>query len=64
MKSCTLTRIDSTGEARRIIENGGAYVNKRRVTNIKDTVQEQDVVGESIVILRTGKKSHHVVYVT
>jgi tyrosyl-tRNA synthetase len=48
----------SKGEARRVITQGGAYVNNRRRTGIETRLTEADLAGESVLVLRTGKKSY------
>ena len=47
----------SKGEARRIITQGGAYVNNRRVDSIETRFGPSDLASESILVLRSGKKS-------
>ncbi|MBN2473470.1 MAG: tyrosine--tRNA ligase [Pirellulales bacterium] len=48
----------SKGEARRTITQGGAYVNNRRVEGIETCLGPQHLVGESTVVLRSGKKKY------
>ncbi len=48
----------SNGEARRAIEQGGAYVNNRRRTNLADCLSASDLAGESVAVLRRGKKRY------
>ncbi len=48
----------SKGEARRIITQGGAYVNNRRVEGIETTLSTNDLVGQSTIVLRSGKKKY------
>ncbi|MHB8970883.1 MAG: tyrosine--tRNA ligase [Pirellulaceae bacterium] len=48
----------SNGEARRAIEQGGAYVNNRRRTDLADRLTPADLAGESVVVLRSGKKRY------
>ncbi|MFZ5833375.1 MAG: tyrosine--tRNA ligase [Planctomycetota bacterium] len=48
----------SKGEARRCIAQGGAYVNNRRVAGVEAFVTDADLVGDTTVVLRTGKKSY------
>jgi tyrosyl-tRNA synthetase len=45
-------------EARRIVSQGGAYVNNRRVEGIDSRVGIQDLASETIVVLRAGKKNY------
>ena len=48
----------SKGEARRIITQGGAYVNNRRVEGIDTRLCADDLVSESTMVLRCGKKRY------
>ena len=48
----------SKGEARRTIEQGGAYVNNRRVTGIEQQLATADLASESVMVLRSGKKKY------
>jgi tyrosyl-tRNA synthetase len=48
----------SRGEARRTIQQGGAYVNGRRVGDVDYVVSESDLAAGGI-LLRAGKKRHH-----
>ena len=48
----------SKGEARRAIEQGGAYVNNRRVESIDRRLNEGDLASESVLVLRSGKKKY------
>jgi tyrosyl-tRNA synthetase len=48
----------SNGEARRVIEQGGAYVNNRRRTELHDTLTASDLAGERVAVLRSGKKRY------
>jgi len=53
----------SKGEARRLVENRGLYVNNRRVEDIGARVGEADVIDGRVLVLRSGKKSFHLVKV-
>jgi tyrosyl-tRNA synthetase len=48
----------SRGEARRAIQQGGAYVNDERVADVNYVVGESDLTSEGI-LLRVGKKRYH-----
>ncbi len=48
----------SKGEARRIITQGGAYRNNRRVTSPDTRLGPADLASESVLVLRTGKKNY------
>jgi tyrosyl-tRNA synthetase len=57
------TVTNSKGAARRLVEQGGAYVNNRKVSGIDHRVTLQDLATESMIVLRSGKKEHHFVRV-
>jgi len=48
----------SRAAARRTIEQGGAYVNNRRVTDPSYRLTVNDLAGSSTLVLRSGKKSY------
>jgi tyrosyl-tRNA synthetase len=48
----------SRGEARRMIQQGGAYINDERVTDVDYVVGESDLTKDGI-LLRVGKKRFH-----
>ncbi|MFM8986755.1 MAG: tyrosine--tRNA ligase [Planctomycetia bacterium] len=48
----------STSAARRTIEQGGAYVNTRRVTDLAHRLTPRDLAGAATLVLRSGKKSY------
>jgi tyrosyl-tRNA synthetase len=45
-------------DARRTIEQGGAYVNNRRADSIEATLTARDLASESVIVLRSGKKKY------
>jgi tyrosyl-tRNA synthetase len=45
-------------EARRIVTQGGVYVNNRRVGSIETTLGPGDLAGQTILVLRSGKKNY------
>ena len=51
----------SRGEARRLVQSGGLYLNNRRVADVESTVAEADIVDGLLIVLRSGKKRHHLV---
>lgn len=53
----------SKGEARRLVKNGGAYVNNVKVMNEKNTVGADDLVGDCMLLLAAGKKNKMLVRV-
>ena len=49
------------GEAtagRRTIEQGGAYVNNRRISDVACRLTAKDLAGAATLVLRSGKKSY------
>jgi tyrosyl-tRNA synthetase len=53
----------SRGAVRRLIESGGLYLNNRRVADAAQTVGQADIVGGRLLVLRSGKKTFHLVKV-
>ncbi|KAJ8901832.1 hypothetical protein NDN08_004037 [Rhodosorus marinus] len=54
---------NSKGEARRLIKNGGGYVNNAKVTSAEATVNETDLIEGRLLLLAAGKKSKMLVRV-
>ena len=48
----------SKGEARRTVQQGGAYVNNRRVVDENTMLNVQSLASETIMVLRTGKRNY------
>jgi tyrosyl-tRNA synthetase len=48
----------SKGEARRAVQQGGTYVNNRRVSDEQQRLSTKDLVGGSLIVLRSGKKKY------
>jgi tyrosyl-tRNA synthetase len=48
----------SKGDARRAISEGGAYVNNRRAAAVEARLTPADLAGESIIVLRKGKRNY------
>lgn len=48
----------SKGEARRTVQQGGAYVNNRRVEDLNTTLGKQHLASETVLVLRSGKKKY------
>jgi tyrosyl-tRNA synthetase len=48
----------SKGDARRTIQQGGAYVNNRRMTEVEAKLTAKDLASETVMVLRSGKKSY------
>ncbi|WP_146397546.1 tyrosine--tRNA ligase [Pseudobythopirellula maris] len=48
----------SKGDARRTVEQGGAYVNNRRVEGLDTSIGRGDLASETVVVLRSGRKRY------
>jgi len=48
--------VSSKGEARRLISQGGVYVNNRKVADLHYKLTPRDLASEHFVLMRTGKK--------
>jgi tyrosyl-tRNA synthetase len=53
----------SRGEARRLIEQGGAYINDRQVTSFDETITASMADSEGLIHLRKGKKRHFLIVI-
>ena len=51
----------SRGNARRLIEGGGIYINNRRVIDYECTVSLGEAIEGTVVVLRKGAREHHLV---
>lgn len=54
--------VGSKGEAKRLLTAGGVYVNNRRVGETT-VVTDRDLASESLLVIRTGKKTYHLIKV-
>ncbi len=48
----------SKAEARRTIQQGGAYVNNRRIEDVEAVLSPADLASETVLVLRSGKKKY------
>ena len=55
---------DSKGAARRLVTQGGAYINNQRVTEVEHQVTLAQLATETMLIVRGGKKDYCLVRVT
>lgn len=61
----TLTKLaPSKGEARRTIQQGGAYVNNRPVAELDRRLTTEDLASETTLVLRSGKKRYALIRLT
>jgi tyrosyl-tRNA synthetase len=54
----------SKGEARRLVQGGGVYVNNRRVSDPQTKLTRKDAIGGQLFIVRKGQKQNYVVRLT
>jgi len=54
----------SKGEARRLIQNGGIYLNNMRMADVKRAVALSDAIEGQALILRKGQKDYRLVKIT
>lgn len=48
----------SKGEARRTVQQGGAYVNNSRIEGIEVSLDKSHLASETVIVLRSGKKKY------
>lgn len=46
------------GDARRTVQQGGAYINNRQVTDVNTILTSANLASETVVVLRSGKKRY------
>ena len=51
----------SKGEARRTVDQGGAYINNNRVESIEKQLGQSDLASETVIVLRSGKKKYSLI---
>lgn len=51
----------SKGRARRLIEDGGIYVNNRRVSDVQATIGHSELIEGQYLVLRKGAREYHLV---
>jgi tyrosyl-tRNA synthetase len=55
--------LKSKGEARRAIQEGGIYLNNRRVSDVAQAASTADLIDGHFLVLRRGKKNYHLIKV-
>jgi tyrosyl-tRNA synthetase len=58
------TIADSKGAARRLVTQGGAYINNQRITQVEHQITLADLATETMLVVRGGKKDYYLVRVT
>ncbi len=54
---------NSKGQARRLIQNGGAYLNNRKIDDVDFTVTKEQLIDHRLLLLAAGKKNKMLVRV-
>lgn len=54
----------SKGEVRRMIQNGGLYLNKQKVTDASKMIQRDDLLYGKYLLIQKGKKHHYLIEFT
>jgi len=49
----------SKGEAQRLVQGGGVYINNKRIEGPATVVQRRDLASETMFVVRVGKKSYY-----
>jgi tyrosyl-tRNA synthetase len=57
--STTLAK--SKGEARRLVQGGGIYLDNERVSDEKLRLSDTKISANGFIVLRSGKKNYHIV---
>ncbi len=60
---CKSGLLPSKGEARKLVQNNGAYLNRVRVEDTTLTIQESDLLEGNLLLLSSGKKKSLVVQI-
>ena len=55
------TVCSSKGEARRLVQGGGIYIDNERVVEPTTPVSSTKLVEKGFLVLRSGKKNYHIV---
>lgn len=53
--------VQSRGDGKKLFKNGGAYLNNKREASFERTLSETGALDRKLFVLRSGKKSYHVV---
>ncbi len=57
----TTNILESKGEGKRLIKNGGLYVNNERITDDALRLSENHLLGGSLLVVRLGKKDYRLI---
>jgi len=51
----------SKGEARRLVQAGGVYVNNRRASDVQMRLRRDEAIDGVLFVVRKGQKQNHLV---
>jgi tyrosyl-tRNA synthetase len=51
----------SKGEARRLVQSGGVYVNNRRASDVQARITEEQAIGGRLFVVRKGPRHNHLI---
>ncbi len=51
----------SKGEARRLIKEGGLYINQQKINNLDKTIDKNDLLNDKYILIRKGKKNYSII---
>jgi tyrosyl-tRNA synthetase len=54
----------SKGEARRLVQGGGIYLNNRRIADLEYRVTVEQAIGGRLILLRKGAKQNYLIRIT
>jgi tyrosyl-tRNA synthetase len=54
----------SKGDARRLIQNGGLYMNNDRVSGVEQSVSDSDIIDGCLLVLKSGKRNYRLVRIS
>lgn len=57
------TLVKSKGEAKRLLQSGGAYLNNQRISDEQLKLKDSQALASDLLVLRTGKKNYHLIKV-
>jgi len=53
--------LPSRGEAKKMIQGGGIFINKTKVEDIQRTISATDLLKEKYILVQKGKKNYYLV---
>lgn len=53
----------SKGEAKKMIQNGGIFINKEKMTEVNRVINEKDLLNDRYILIQKGKKNYYLINV-